>query len=226
MSSTEESSDDVPSWKVMVDKSSKKARKIKGGNYVQIATVEKCEEENVWKPRCRTVVFRGFTNRQADGTIGMKMITDARSGKVEHILRNPHGEMVWWFPLSSEQYRFQGKFKLIYPVDHSRESSNSQEEDKSWAGERLDSWNKLSQPAKEQFFWPQPGVNYTGLQEASSDEVTEEPSSTSNQDTPPSTFLLLLLFPTSVHYLRLKDNYATRDTLGQDGRWLCQRVNP
>ena len=79
MSSTkEESSNEVPSWKVMVDTSSKKARKIKGGNYVQIATVEKCEEENVWKPRCRTVVFRGFTNRQEDGTIGLKMITDAR----------------------------------------------------------------------------------------------------------------------------------------------------
>ena len=48
--------------------------------------------------------------------------------------------------------------------------SHDTEEDKSWAGERLDSWNKLSQPAKEQFFWPQPGVNYTGLQEASSGE--------------------------------------------------------
>ena len=89
---------------------------------------------------------------------------------------------------------------------------------------------KLHQVSEAQSSYPQrlrssSFLNFP-LDGFSSDEVTEEPSSTSNQDTPPSTFLLLLLFPTSVHYLRLKDNYATRDTLGQDGRWLCQRVNP
>ena len=65
-----------PAWKTWLDKSVKKSRKIKGGNYVQIATVEKCPEEGVWKPRCRTVVFRGFTNSSEE--IGMKMVTDSR----------------------------------------------------------------------------------------------------------------------------------------------------
>ena len=66
-----------PTWKAWLDKSIKKSRRIKGGNYVQIATVEKCpDEEGVWKPRCRTVVFRGFTSDEQ--SIGMKMVTDSR----------------------------------------------------------------------------------------------------------------------------------------------------
>ena len=52
--------------------------------------------------------------------------------------------------------------------------------------------------------------------------ANEEDSET---PTPPEDFLLLLLIPDSVHYLRLKDNYAAQETL-VDGNWKQNRVNP
>jgi hypothetical protein len=47
-------------WTSRITKSIAKSRKIKGGNYVQIATVD---ADGL--PTCRTVVFRGFTNIKA-----------------------------------------------------------------------------------------------------------------------------------------------------------------
>ena len=155
----EESND--PIWRSWIEKSIKKSRRIKGGNYVQISTVEKCivNEEIVYKPRNRTVVFRGFTKSTEESTsksnIALKMITDSRSNKVKQINENEFGEMVWWFPASSEQFRLQGKYSLI----------TSKIADSWWQNERLETWKKLSAPAKSQFFWPQPGVEYSGLEE-------------------------------------------------------------
>jgi hypothetical protein len=62
---------------------------MKGGNYVQLATVD--EEGN---PTVRTVVFRGFTYQEA-----------SEGGKMKHLALNPRCEVVRWFPLSSEQFR-------------------------------------------------------------------------------------------------------------------------
>jgi hypothetical protein len=114
----------IKSWKTRMDISIAKSRKIRGSNYVQLSTVDvlTCE------PRCRTVVFRGFVKGSippssvvdndgdgcdfGDGCV-MKMITDARSSKVNEVLytrknakelggdetkeeiRN-NAELVWW----------------------------------------------------------------------------------------------------------------------------------
>jgi len=122
--STDKSNDNsIKSWKTRMDISIAKSRKIRGSNYVQLSTVDvlTCE------PRCRTVVFRGFVKGSippssvvdndgdgcdfGDGCV-MKMITDARSRKVNEVLysrknakedadetkegiRNT-AEMVWW----------------------------------------------------------------------------------------------------------------------------------
>ena len=139
----------------------------------------------------------------------------ARSGKVDQILSNPYGELVWWFPMSSEQYRFQGRFQLVYPQE------SDQPEPLGLSQERLEAWKKLSPPAKAQFHWPQPGVSHTGLQENDLEDVCDEDDS----GPPPLNFLLLVLIPTKVHYLRLKDNYAALETMS-DGLWAWQRVNP
>ena len=41
------------------------------------------------------------------------MITDARSEKVDHIGKNPWGELVYWFGKTNEQYRISGRLELI-----------------------------------------------------------------------------------------------------------------
>ena len=77
-------------WRNLLDVSIKRSRKVRGGNYVQIATVD--QNGN---PHCRTVVFRGFST--IGGKEYMRMITDGRSEKVGHIQSNPKCEMCWWF---------------------------------------------------------------------------------------------------------------------------------
>ena len=78
-------------WKQNLVNSIARSRKVRGGNYVQMATVD---AEN--RPHNRTVVFRGFQVDE-NGKEAFKMITDARSQKVEHV-KHPlivNGMVVW-----------------------------------------------------------------------------------------------------------------------------------
>ena len=144
----------------------------------------------------------------------MKILSQNKSPsyKVTQVKENEFGEMVWWFPASSEQFRLQGKYSII----------SSEISDSWWQNERIETWKKLSPPAKSQFFWPEPGVEYSGLEEETANENEENSESHSS---PPENFLLLLLIPDSVHYLRLKDNYAAQETF-VNGQWKQRRVNP
>jgi PPOX class probable FMN-dependent enzyme len=202
-----DNSDKLFNWLERIDISIKKSRKIKGGNYVQIATVD----EN-GSPNCRTVVFRGFLKYNNDKNIAMKMITDSRSEKVNQINNSPICEMVWWFSQSSEQYRIKGTLQLI-----SNESNDSEE----FKIARKQMWGNLSDPAREQFYWLQPGKIYDGIPTVPNGGRDIEGKILN----PPNTFLLMLLIPTSVKYLRLKDNFAQNDKI-QDNNWISTRVNP
>ena len=202
-------------WIDRIKVSIAKSRKIIGGNYVQIATVDL--EGN---PTCRTVVFRGFT--QSNGAIKLRMITDSRSEKAAHIKINPKCEMVWWFSKSSEQYRISGELELI---------------DESQLGElqnvRQSQWKEISDSAREQFYWMFPG------QEFESSEAGVVPPGGRDQENkilpPPPNFSILFLNPSRVKYLCLRNNYTQVDTLqgeeGADGdvltsMWKMVRVNP
>lgn len=199
----------LEAWRSRIDRSIAKSRKIRGGNYVQIATVDV-----EGKPACRTVVFRGFldvtAHEESEKKIAMKMITDARSDKAAQIESNAACEMVWWFSQSSEQYRFSGNLRLVGPNDS----------DSSLLSARKQQWGNLSDPAREQFYWPPPG-EYSGSPEVpaggrdTEGKVLEVPDS----------FLLMLLVPETVKYLRLTDNYAQKDVLS-GSEWNQVRVNP
>jgi len=201
------------------------SRQGRGGNYVQLSTVGPGG-----RPHCRTVVFRGFmpstslaaevneAEPAAEQTV-MKMITDSRSAKVAEIACQPAGELVWWFPRTAEQYRIAGRLQLV-----SAAATGFLQE------ARRRTWEGLSPPAREQFFWNDPGVSYEGVPEV-------PPSGGGGQDGGgmpggvPHTFLLLLLRPETVQYLRLEDNLVLRDeeTAADDGgsaTWKCRRVNP
>ena len=196
----------IEAWRSRIDRSIAKSRKIRGGNYVQISTVD-----DQGLPACRTVVFRGFHENKDETSIAMKMITDKRSEKVAQIAANPACEMVWWFAQSKEQYRLSGKLKLIGGDECNPELLLA----------RKQQWGNLSDPAREQFYWCPPG------------EFSGAPSSvpTGGRDEEgkvlavPDTFLLMLLYPYQVKYLRLTDNFAQKDSL-TGGEWASQRINP
>lgn len=205
----------MTSWRDRIDVSVAKSRKIRGGNYVQIATVD--AETN--EPRCRTVVFRGFQDVPT-GSVDcsnkpcvMKMITDNRSNKVSEASKNSACEMVWWFGKSSEQYRIRGSLKFV--------GGDTEENGEKLAIARKQQWGNLSDPAREQFYWKEPGIAYSG------ESTVPQGGRDENGKVlpPPDTFLLMLLFPTRVEYLRLGDNFRQIDEV-KDGKWTMERVNP
>ncbi|KDO34769.1 hypothetical protein SPRG_00830 [Saprolegnia parasitica CBS 223.65] len=150
-------------------------------------------------PQCRTVVFRGF-----EGETGMTMITDARSAKVAQLQANPACEVAWWLPQNGEQFRIAGHVQLVTPDDDA-------------AGLRAQLWHKLRESMRQQFFWPQPNTPFV-----------DAPVPVVTSATPPLTFLVLVLRPQQVKYLRLHDSFAQVDTLNasDDPAWVSRRINP
>jgi len=204
----EPESSELRSWSLRIKKSIDKSRRIKGGNYVQLATVD-----SDGKPHCRTVVHRGFLqSEKRPGEQALKIITDARSQKVSHAQHDSACELVWWFSQSSEQYRFESTMQYIGPADEGELQAARQEQ-----------WTKLSDPAREQFWWDTPGVPYAGAPSVPKGGRGEDQAILS----PPDSFLLLLVWPSKVKYLRLTDNYAQVDEFDTSGsRWNTLRVNP
>jgi pyridoxamine 5'-phosphate oxidase len=197
----------VEPWRSRIDRSIAKSRKIRGGNYVQIATVD-----DQGLPACRTVVFRGFLETEDKSSIAMKMITDARSEKVTQIAANPGCEMVWWFSQTKEQYRLSGTLRLV----------GADESDAHLLAARKQQWGNLSDPAREQFYWHPPG-EYSG--------ESAVPAGGRDEDGKvmevPDSFLLMLLYPSQVKFLRLTDNFAQKDVLESNGAtWSESRINP
>ena len=228
-------------WKERIDVSIAKSRKIRGSNFVQLATIDLITME----PRCRTVVFRGFqtipmdhpmarpmkqsnnNNNNINTSCIMKMITDQRSNKVQE---STACEMVWWFPKSNEQYRIRGNLVFVGPTGTTTTTStstmNNSDQDEVFASARIQQWGNLSESAREQFFWDHPGKDYDAG-DASSTVIV--PTGGRNEEgtllPPPDTFLLMLLLPHYVDYLRLGDNCRLVDQL-TDGVWHSKQVNP
>ncbi|RMF69155.1 MAG: pyridoxamine 5'-phosphate oxidase, partial [Cyanobacteria bacterium J069] len=106
--------------------------------YVQLATVRPDG-----RPANRTVVFRGFL----DPTNQLKFITDTRSAKPEQIAHQTWAEVCWYFPKSREQFRLLGPLTLI---DGTCVEANLLQA-------RQQQWQSLSDAARLQFAWPDPG---------------------------------------------------------------------
>lgn len=132
------------------------------------------------------------------------------------------------FPKSSEQYRIRGKLQFIgnegplYSYNKSTDNSNEY-----FITERKQQWGNLSDMAREQFYWENPGISYTSTWA----NVEEIPTGGRDEEgkviPPPDTFLLMLLYPTVVDYLRLGDNFRQVDNWeAGDGQWNSVRVNP
>lgn len=194
----------TPNWRNMIDISIARSRKIRGGNYVQLAT---CTPEG--HPRVRTIVQRGIMQHRDHRTV-LKFITDRRSEKVSQLKVTPEAELCWWFLKSSEQYRIRGKLTVVGSAEDNLEASPE------LMSARKQQWGNLRDSAREQFYWTQPGVPINEetdekiLAPGTNSSVLEVPVGGRGSDgkvlPPPKTFLLLLLWPEYVDYLRLTDN--------------------
>jgi hypothetical protein len=209
-------------WRELIEISIARLRKIRGSNYVQLATVDRASIE----ARCRTVVFRGFQTlshdhpcscQSGDMSCVMRMCTDNRSQKVH---QSSTAELVWWFPKSSEQYRVRGELIFV-----GGRGEHEYDLDTELVAARKQLWGNLSDAARESFFSEEiPGETFQQK------DITAIPAggrdSTGKVLPPPSNFLLMLLKPVHVDYLCLTgDQYRQQDKLS-DGQWISNRVNP
>lgn len=169
--------------------------------YLQLATVT---PEGY--PANRTVVFRGFL---ANGD-RLIFITDSRSAKIQDIQAHPQAEACWYFSQTREQFRLAGTLKLV----------TLEEADSDLQLARKTTWQNLSDAARSQFTWPNPG------KPQGSKAAFELPMP--ETDTPLDNFCLLLLTPYKIDHLELSGEPQQRCIyiLDNEQTWSTQPVNP
>ena len=182
------------SWIKRLEVALKKNRRDPASKYFQLATIKPDGS-----PANRTVVFRGFGPNEE-----IQLISDTRSQKISELKRKKNAAICWYFSNTREQFRISGFVK----IEKSRESDLAQE-----------LWQKISEQARSQFYWPEPGHKFEELaQDFSSIDV--------NSSTPPEEFCVLRFIPTEVDYLLLRGSPQTRfRSYLSVGSWIAERIN-
>ncbi|MEA5581764.1 Npun_F5749 family FMN-dependent PPOX-type flavoprotein [Nodularia harveyana UHCC-0300] len=192
----------IAPWRSAIAHALHRNRSLVYARYLQLATVG---ENN--RPANRTVVFRGFL----EDSNQLKFITDARSHKVDQIKKQPWAEICWYFPKTREQFRISGCLTLI--GDDDSESSIQPA--------RIKTWQELSDAARLQFAWPDPGKPRVN------EPAAFEPSPP-NPIQPVPNFCLLLLEPVEIDHLELRGEPQNRRIYSWDEEkeWCIQEINP
>ena len=170
--------------------------------YVQLATIN---PEGL--PTNRTVVFRGFL----EPTNQLQFIIDTRSEKFIHIQQKPWGEICWYFTKTREQFRLAGNLILV----------TSQSSDADLQKARKIIWQNISDSARLQFAWANPGE----VRESTPEAFNPEPPT---EEQPLDNFCLLLLKPQKVDHLELRGDPQNRYlyTLNSNNTWDVKEINP
>ena len=190
-------------WRSPLARALHRNRSLAYARYFQLATVRADGA-----PANRTVVFRGFSDR-TELSNTLKMITDQRSQKIPQLGADQRAEARWYFPKTREQFRLAGTVKAV--------TDDSIVERDHW--ERSITWQNLSDAARLQFAWPNPG-------DRRADTSAFSPAPPDPQ-APPSTFVLLYLMPEQVDWLNLRGEPQNRVIYCSDaGEWQEQAVNP
>ncbi|MEH2071376.1 MAG: Npun_F5749 family FMN-dependent PPOX-type flavoprotein [Nostoc sp.] len=170
--------------------------------YLQLATVQANG-----RPANRTLVFRDFLEE----TNQLKFVIDSRSAKADQIQQQPWAEICWYFPNTREQFRIAGCLTLV--------GNDDSHEDLQPA--RISIWQELSDAARLQFAWPDPGK--ARVNEA---QAFEPPAPDPVQPLP--NFCLLLLDPVQVDHLELRGEPQNRRLYGrnENQEWFCEEINP
>lgn len=195
-------SDNLASWRSHISHALHRNRSKPYSRYVQLATID---PEGL--PTNRTVVFRGFLEQ----TNQLQFITDTRSQKYSHLQQKPWGEICWYFTKTREQFRIAGNFALI----------TSQESNSDLLKARKIMWQNISDSARIQFAWANPGE----VRETTSEAFNPDPPS---EKQPVDNFCLLLLKPKKVDHLELRGNPQNRYLyeLRSDNTWEEKAINP
>jgi pyridoxamine 5'-phosphate oxidase len=193
-------------WRPAIARALHRNRALVNSRYAQLATVSA-----EGKPANRTVVFRGFVEGQSADLAqnSLKFISDQRSEKMRQLQHHPWAELCWYFPKTREQFRILGQIQSV----------DGQTGDAALQADRHHTWHNLSDAARSQFAWPDPG----GDRSAAAAFATAPPDPL----LPLPAFCLLLLNPVQVDHLELRgapqDRHLYRLSAEQ---WSVREINP
>lgn len=180
-------------WRDALSEALRRNRRDAHHRYIQLATLA----SDGW-PANRTVVFRGFS----EDDLRLQVATDTRSDKVAQLKANNAVEICWYFTRSREQFRIRGEASL-----HDAGASGSE------ARDRL--WSSMSDAARAQFYWRDPGL------------PLGEGNRVSGDESPPPSFLLLEVTPLCVDHLQLASEPQQRHLSDyRGGEWQVVAINP
>ena len=188
-------------WRTPLARALHLNRSLPYARYFQLATVRANG-----RPANRTVVFRSFVPE----TNQLIVISDRRSQKTEQIQQQSWAEICWYFPKTREQFRLSGSLVVV------ESRSTNAEHQKLFQ----QTWQNLSDSAREQFYWPTPGQPH--------DPTLEVKTPPNDADSPAETFTLLIFDPTEVDHLDLRQHPHARCRYWQDEKqgWQSETVNP
>ncbi|MBD2108464.1 Npun_F5749 family FMN-dependent PPOX-type flavoprotein [Nodosilinea sp. FACHB-13] len=189
-------------WRSALARALHRNRSRPYSRYFQLATITL-----TGRPANRTVVFRGWL----PDSNTLTLVTDQRSAKVADIAAHPWAEACWYFTDTREQFRLAGSIQVVTADDADADSNLSTA--------RQNSWEALSDNARQQFYWPHPAQHRIAEADFSPREI---------QATPPAEFCLVLLEPDHVDHLELRGEPQNRTLYDQqpDGTWQVKTVNP
>lgn len=187
-------------WRSLLARALHRNRSDAHSRYLQLATVKPNG-----RPANRTIVFRDYL----EDSNTLAFITDARSAKVDQIGRYPWGEACWYFTGSREQFRLAGQLQLV----------TAQTTETSLVQARKAVWSSLSERARQQFTWPEPGAPKADR------SAFDQPTPPADQ--PADQYCLLTLEPQEVMHLELKGDPQNRTAyVLMDTGWQSEAVNP
>jgi pyridoxamine 5'-phosphate oxidase len=187
-------------WRSALARALHRNRALVYARYFQLATVRADG-----RPANRTVVFRGFLPDSNQ----LMMISDRRSQKVPQIAQIPWGEICWYFPKTREQFRLSGALSIVEQSDPNPQRQQAYTQ----------AWQKLSDPAREQFYWHPPGQPH--------DPSRLQPDPPDNQENPAENFMLLIFEPIEVDHLELRSHPHTRHRYQHhQDQWQTEMLNP
>jgi len=211
MTSTPALSTPIAPWGALLQGALHRNRSQPHSRFVQLATVDRAG-----RPHCRTVVFRGLQPviqpTQSDSGPVLQFVTDRRSEKITDLSHSPIVEICWYFAKTREQFRISGAIAVV----------TAESPDPIGQGQRHHLWHNLSDAARLQFAWPDPG------QPRSPQEAFTPPTPDPLQ--PLENFCILLLTPHQIDYLSLRgnpqDRYLYQRSIAPPHTWTAQTVNP
>lgn len=145
----------------------------------------------------------------------LSLFLTLRSKKVEDLALSPWAEIAWYFPDSREQYRLLGKVTVI--------TKDTPPEEKLGRA-RVGAWKAMSDPGRQQFTWPHPGLPRATGEE---DEAAFAEAPPSKDEPVADPFCLCFIEVEEVDLLDLKSNQRRTFRRGeQGGEWEETSVNP